>query len=101
MIASSLVQQWRDAQLRFFEVEKCEDHHARLAGMQELREEWKRIFDQLSEIAEAGDPDTWLCIGEGYSIGLGTAPDREQAKRWFRRAAEAGNTRAMVRLACK
>ena len=98
MNATQLVEDWNRAKLRYLEVQKHEDFSTKLAGMKALQEEWTCIVNQLSEVAETSDSETWVCIAEGYSIGRGTNRDRDQAKQWFQRAAEAGNTKAMVRL---
>ncbi len=52
--------------------------------------------------AERGDknaPEAMLYVGEIYEKGLGREPDFAKAAHWYQRAAEAGNTTAMISLA--
>ncbi len=57
-----------------------------------------RLVDQLLESSKSGSLDVWFMIGDAYQSGTGTKRNREQALRWFRKAAEAGHVRSMVRL---
>jgi TPR repeat protein len=57
-----------------------------------------RLVDQLLESSKSGSLDAWFMIGDAYQSGTGTKQNREQALRWFRKAAEAGHIRSMVRL---
>ena len=59
-----------------------------------------RLVDQLLESSKSGSLEVWFMIGDAYQSGTGTAKSREQALRWFLKAAEAGHVRSMVRLAC-
>jgi TPR repeat protein len=68
-------------------------------GMPEFREEMKKLFDPLLESAESGDPEIWYALGDAYNSGWGTKRDREEGKRWYRRAAMAGHARSMGCLA--
>lgn len=70
-----------------------------LSAFAELRREWQRLFRELLKHAEAGGAEDWFALGHGYSNGWGAERDRVAAEAWFRRAAEAGQHPAMVRLA--
>lgn len=52
----------------------------------------------LLEIAETPDVEVWHALGECFQGGWGTNANREEATRWFHRAAEAGHTQSMTRL---
>ena len=58
-----------------------------------------RLVDQLLESSKSGSLDAWFMIGDAYQMGFGTAKNRDQALRWFRKAAEAGHVTSMMRLA--
>lgn len=98
MSTNPLVQEWKAAQHRWFEVQKETEPASLLEGLRALQEEWERLFRGLSENAETSESEIWFCLGDAYASGRGTPCDPGQAKRWFRRAAEVGNTRAMIRL---
>ena len=49
-------------------------------------------------LAEQGDVEARVIVGEIYERGLGVAPDHAAAARWYRLAADAGNRRAQVNL---
>ena len=57
-----------------------------------------RLVDQLLESSKSGSLDAWFMIGDAYQTGTGTKRNREQALRWFRKAADSGHIRSMVRL---
>jgi TPR repeat protein len=57
-----------------------------------------RLVDQLLESSKSGSLDAWCMIGDAYQTGTGTKRNREQALRWFRKAADSGHIRSMVRL---
>lgn len=98
MSTESLLTAWTEAGRRFTEAIQIEDLRARVAELQAVQAEWTRLFPQLIEIAETSDPEVWLCIGAAYAYRRGTDKNPEEAKRWFQRAAEAGNTAGMVAL---
>lgn len=58
-----------------------------------------QLFPKLLKAAEKEGSEAWFAIGHGYCNGWGAAQDRVAARAWFKRAAEEGHTRAMVRLA--
>lgn len=49
-------------------------------------------------LAEQGDVEARVIVGEIYERGLGVAPDHAAAAHWYRLAAEAGDRRAQVNL---
>ncbi|HUF19962.1 MAG TPA: caspase family protein [Burkholderiales bacterium] len=49
-------------------------------------------------LAEQGDVEARVIVGEIHERGLGVEPDHEAAARWYRLAADAGDRRAMVNL---
>lgn len=49
-------------------------------------------------LAEQGDVEARVIVGEIHERGLGVAPDHAAAARWYRLAAEAGDRRAQVNL---
>ena len=51
----------------------------------------RSCFNSLMEIAETSDAEVWHALGECFNGGRGTEVDREEAMRWFERAAEAGH----------
>jgi TPR repeat protein len=53
----------------------------------------------IKEKAEAGDASSMRYLGTCFANGLGVPRDVEEAKRWFRRAAEAGSQAAREELA--
>lgn len=59
---------------------------------------WDHCFPLLMEAAGRGDLDSWFALGDAFSHGRGTARDRNEAIKWFQRAADAGHTVSMVRL---
>ncbi|MCP5535691.1 MAG: sel1 repeat family protein [Akkermansiaceae bacterium] len=66
-----------------------------------LQDELQTMFKNLLKLAKQGDPETWFAIGHGYSDGWGTERDLTKARIWFQRAADAGHSEAMCRLASK
>lgn len=66
--------------------------------MREFLKEWERCFHSLIEVAESEDHEVWHALGDAYSHGRGTPPDKGVGISLFKRAAEAGHTKSMVRL---
>jgi TPR repeat protein len=56
------------------------------------------LVDQLIEQKNQPDPEAWHALGAAYRVGNGAHKNRGEAIRWFRRAAEAGHTKAMMSL---
>jgi hypothetical protein len=48
---------------------------------------------------DSGDADAMFYVGEIYEQGIGRDPDYAAAASWYRKAADAGNTTAMISLA--
>jgi len=48
--------------------------------------------------AQAGDGRAMFRTGRNYEVGIGVSPDLYAARRWYRRAADAGDPDARVRL---
>ena len=49
-------------------------------------------------VADAGDPEAQLMVGEIYEQGIAGTPDYALAAHWYKKAAEQGNNRAAVNL---
>jgi TPR repeat protein len=58
-----------------------------------------KAFSTLNSAAAMGSPGAILGVGDMYQNGEGVAPDPQQARQHYERAAEAGHVEAMVRLA--
>lgn len=80
---------------------------APLAGASEPRspatdeaptEEISRAHRMLLKTAENGDPAAQLRLGDLYWDGLGFPKDRDEARHWYRRAADQGLEEAARRL---
>ena len=56
------------------------------------------FYLSLAERPEAAG-DLFAFIGKMYRDGMGTAPDKQEALRWYERAANAGDPAAIVYLA--
>ncbi|TAL40056.1 MAG: sel1 repeat family protein [Alphaproteobacteria bacterium] len=52
----------------------------------------------LQKLAEEGDSNAQLNLGNYYATPHNAAPDHEQAAIWYRKAAEQGNAEAQYRL---
>lgn len=84
---------------RYLELGKVADVNERIRETRALFDEWKAVFARLMAAAETNDPEVWHALGDAFSNARGTEHDREAARRWYQRAADAGHARAMVRLA--
>jgi TPR repeat protein len=84
---------------RVWSMREIADIREQVRQTRALFEEWKGVFARLMQESETGDPEVWNVLGDAYHNGRGTERDQAQAMHWFRRAAEAGHTVAMVRLA--
>lgn len=65
---------------------------------QAIDEMWERLFKFQLEIAEKGDSDAMLILGDMYRKGEGTDVDLNIALYWYNQAARAGNKRADERI---
>ncbi len=75
-----------------------EEHQRRREKIQEFQTKFSILVDQLIEQKNQPDPETWYALGAAYRSGNGAQRNRDEAIRWFRRAAEAGHTKAMMSL---
>lgn len=82
----------------FQEVCEAWDTHPDLGEMRELRQLLALCFKRLLAVAEANDTNIWYAIGNAYHTGRGTERSLPDSISWYRRAAQAGNCRAMVSL---
>ena len=84
---------------RYLELGSVADVHERIRETLALFEEWKGVFARLMAAAETNDAEVWHALGDACDLARGTERDREAARRWYQRAADAGHAKAMVRLA--
>jgi len=83
---------------RYLEVVAVTDIRERIRQNLELRQQFETAFRRLLENADFAGPAVWHALGDAYSKGWGTTPDKKETAKWFHRAANAGHTKAMVRL---
>ena len=57
-----------------------------------------RTLEQLTEMAQAGDPGAQTALGQAYEKGLGVRASIDQALRWFERASKGGDPFAPFRI---
>lgn len=60
---------------------------------------YDKAFPIYQRLAEAGNPEAQLRLGEMYWFGDATRPDLDKARAWFERSAKAGNADAAASLA--
>jgi TPR repeat protein len=81
----------------------CFDKARRLDPPEALRRQiqgqQRTVCSRWLHLAESGDADAMGALGTAYELGRGAAPNVQDAKRWYRLAANAGNAAAMCRLA--
>jgi len=72
----------------------------KFSGKKKLTEEQKAriIKDLMKQRAEQGDADAQFDLGCDYYFGLGVTEDREEALKWWRKAAKQGHTDAQEKL---
>lgn len=56
-------------------------------------------LEQWMGLAQGGDAEAQMHVGELYERGAGGEPDYSSAARWYRNAADQGNSRAQLNLA--
>lgn len=83
---------------RYLDLQAIQDFEESTRQQRQLQLEFAEAFAGLEEIRESPDPAVWHALGDAYSKGWGTTVDKTKAREWFRKAAEAGHTQAMVRL---
>lgn len=86
------------AHRRYLEVQAIEDGVERIRLSRELQAECAAAFACLHANAGSSDPAVWHALGDAYSRGWGTKEERWRALGWFRKAAETGHAKSMVRL---
>lgn len=62
----------------------------------ELRREDKEMMRKWREMAEIGDADAQVSLGNSYLRGEGVAMNKKKAAKWFLLAAEQGNARGQL-----
>lgn len=62
------------------------------------RRDWAAALAEFRPLAEKGDPDAAVNLGNLYMKGLGVPEDYESALRWFQKAAEQGSAVAQGKL---
>lgn len=64
----------------------------------EVAGDYAKALQIFRELAEKGNVDAWLAIGELYFRGKGVPQDFKEAVTWYRLAAEQGNAVAQANL---
>lgn len=77
----------------------CYEYGHRLLVGKDIRRNQQEALKWLKTAALEGDIRAAAALGACYAHGLGTAPDVEQARRWYTIAAEAGHRHAQLDLA--
>lgn len=62
----------------------------------ELRREDEERMRKWREMAEIGDAEAQVSLGNGYLRGEGVAMNKKKAAKWFLLAAEQGNARGSI-----
>lgn len=62
------------------------------------RADFRSALGAWLPLAEQGDPEARVIVGEIYERGLGVDPDFDAAARWYRLAADEGSRRAQINL---
>lgn len=94
------VSAYRDLCERHAVLTTSDDIQRRLREWPEIKSMFARCVEALVAQSESNNADVWLCLGDALNGGRGVDRNAQLAAQWFRRAAEAGNLRAMVRLGC-
>lgn len=63
-----------------------------------IDDEMQWEFEELLEKAQAGDTEAQFQVAEKYYVGLGVDEDEDEAKKWYTKAAKAGNKEAKEKL---
>lgn len=82
-------------------IELPRDPSEYFSSLNALRDELQIMFKGLLKRSHENDPEIWFALGHGYSDGWGTDRNAAIARAWFQRAADAGHSEAMCRLASK
>ena len=87
---------WRVRELSWADVDELKKRTHALAI---LKAKLSSCVTDLLRLGHAGHVEACFILGDAYAAGNGVSLDRAKAIVWFRKAAEAGHIRAMVRLA--
>ena len=98
MTADASLKAYWEACKSFLQTYEIDDFHERAELMRKVQARWALCFGRLMDVAEVADAEVWHAIGDAFNNGRGTERNRDEARRWFERGAEAGHTRSMVRL---
>jgi TPR repeat protein len=69
-----------------------------LLGLEGFSKDDKEAIYWLRKAADQEEPDAQFCLGQCYNDGSGVRLDREEAYKWFARAAENGSCEAQQML---
>lgn len=94
----SACQAYEDASRRYIEITQMDDLSGRMAALKEVQLAWATAVSSLQAVKDEAVPEVWFHLAEAYFAGRGVRRDVEEGTRWMRAAAEAGFTRAMVRM---
>lgn len=95
-----LILAYRDLCERHVGLTTSDDIQRRLREWPEIKVMLVKCVDALVAQSETNNAEVWFCLGDALAGGRGVDRNPQLAAQWFRRAAEAGNLRAMVRLGC-
>ena len=62
------------------------------------KKDYATALKEWKPLAEGGDADAQVNLGDLYSIGFGVPKDKTEAVKWYRLAAEQGHARAQTNL---
>lgn len=62
------------------------------------RRDWAEAYQEFKPLAEAGDPNAAVNLGNLYLRGLGVVENPREAFRWFKQAAEQGHPKGEGKL---
>ena len=87
---------WRLRELSWADLDELKKRTHDLAI---LRAKLSSCVTDLLRLGHAGHDEACFILGDAYAAGNGVSLDRAKAIAWFKKAAETGHIRAMVRLA--
>ena len=56
--------------------------------------DYAKAFEYLKPLAESGYQGAYFPVADMYHRGLGVKKDRNEAEKWYKKAAEAGDAKA-------
>ena len=62
------------------------------------RRDWTEAYQEFKPLAEAGDPNAAVNLGNLYLRGLGVVENPKEAFRWFKQAADQGHPKGQGKL---